>query len=317
MRRIISIGLAAVLTLGLAACGSSEESTDSAVTTELPAWDNQELKTVKENNIVRLEFPQVAPPKELVTQIVEEGTGKEVTETDFVLANYTGQVWGKTEHFDSSYERGTPTGFSLERVIAGWTQGLTGLKVGTKVILVIPPDLGYGNQGGQPSAGIGATDVIAFYIEIVDAYSKDQGGDPQATPEANLEELPVNIGGELGSPVTVLVKENEPEPTELQTIVVAKGKGEPLGGEGTTVYAQYSMTYWDNSASETTYGRTGPMNFVIGGQSIFNGLTGVPVGSRVLILSPRIEGNDSREVASIAVVVDILGQYPAPKAAQE
>jgi FKBP-type peptidyl-prolyl cis-trans isomerase len=54
-------------------------------------------------------------------------------------------------------------------VIQGWDQGLIGKHVGDRVLLVIPPALGYGPSGGQSSAGIGANDTLIFVVDIVDA----------------------------------------------------------------------------------------------------------------------------------------------------
>ncbi|MDY5584571.1 MAG: FKBP-type peptidyl-prolyl cis-trans isomerase [Arcanobacterium sp.] len=312
LRKIGAIGLTAVLALGLSACSSNSNDTNdaqNAINVEnLPAWDGRELKTKTEDGVVKIDFPQLAPPKDLLVQVIEEGTGDEITSTDFVIANYTGQVWGEDTPFDSSYTRKQPTGFSLEGVILGWTQGLTGQKVGTKLILSVPADLGYGPTGGQPNAGIGEDDVIAFYIEIVDAYGKSEAGSADATPEADLAALPVEIGGELGQPVTLLVKPDQPEPTESQTIVIARGKGEPVADGDSTVFIQYMMSYWDNSGSETTYGRTGPAAIKISQMPFFEGLKGLPIGSRVLITSPASKSGDEVTSPAYAVVLDILGQ---------
>lgn len=117
-----------------------------------------------------LAFPKdMEAPAELKVWPVEEGTGALVKETDMVLANYVGQVWGQGVAFDSSFARGGAISFPLSGVIDGWREGLAGQKVGAKVILSIPSELGYGPSGGMPQAGIGPNDTLAFYVEIVDA----------------------------------------------------------------------------------------------------------------------------------------------------
>jgi peptidylprolyl isomerase len=55
------------------------------------------------------------------------------------------------------------------RVIDGWDQGLVGQKIGSQVLLVIPPELGYG-ANGNPDAGISGTDTLVFVVDILDAY---------------------------------------------------------------------------------------------------------------------------------------------------
>ena len=113
-------------------------------------------------------FPKDMPaPDQNTAWVVQEGTGAVVSETDTVTANYVGQVWGQGDIFDSSFARGEATSFSLQQVIPGWTQGLAGQKVGAKVILGIPSEMAYGQEGHPPA--IPPNSPLAFYVEIVDA----------------------------------------------------------------------------------------------------------------------------------------------------
>ncbi|XCB29965.1 FKBP-type peptidyl-prolyl cis-trans isomerase [Arcanobacterium hippocoleae] len=261
--------------------------------------------------MVSLVFPDTLPPKDLVVQVLAEGTGRKVTEQDFVIANYTGQVWGNEKHFDSSFERGAPSGFSLQRVIPGWTKGLSGQKVGSKVVVIVPPEMGYGKSGGNANAGIGPDDVIAFYVEIADAYSLDQANDPAAKVEADLAALPVEITGSNGKPVQIKVKAGQEPPKEQQITVIARGNGELIQEKDSDIYIQYAMKFWDNSSGETTYGTSGPEAVPMGAGTMFDSLQGLPVGSRVLITIPKIGSPGSEKPG--AVVVDIIGQLPHQK----
>ncbi len=96
--------------------------------------------------------------------VVEEGKGKSPTEKDTVKAQYKGTLI-TGEQFDSSYDRGQPAEFPVSGVIKGWTEALQMMKIGGKVKLFIPPELGYG-----PSArpGIPANSVLVFDVELVD-----------------------------------------------------------------------------------------------------------------------------------------------------
>lgn len=105
-------------------------------------------------------------PSDLVAQTLIEGDGPEVTADQTVIAHYTGWLTDGTV-FDSSWERGEPTSFPLSGVIQGWTQGLTGQKVGSQVLLVIPPSLGYGDQ---ESGSIPAGSTLIFVVDILGAY---------------------------------------------------------------------------------------------------------------------------------------------------
>lgn len=85
-------------------------------------------------------------------------------DTDTVEVQYRGKLIDGTE-FDSSYTRGKAATFKLNEVIPGWTEGLSRMKVGDKVELVIPPQLGYGEYGAGQLIGPNAT--LVFEVELV------------------------------------------------------------------------------------------------------------------------------------------------------
>ncbi|MDR2374085.1 MAG: FKBP-type peptidyl-prolyl cis-trans isomerase [Bifidobacteriaceae bacterium] len=105
----------------------------------------------------------VDPPAELVQRVLIEGDGEAAEATDTVIANYTGWLWDGTQ-FDSSWDRGEPSQFGLQQVVAGWTEGLTGVKAGSQVLLVIPPDMGYGDEGNDTIPG-GST--LIFVVDLL------------------------------------------------------------------------------------------------------------------------------------------------------
>ena len=104
-------------------------------------------------------------PTELVVQPLIEGEGATVSAESQVTVHYTGWLWDG-EQFDSSWDRGAPSTFGLSSVVAGWTQGLAGQKVGSQVLLIVPPDLGYGDAGSGTIPG-GAT--LVFVVDILAA----------------------------------------------------------------------------------------------------------------------------------------------------
>lgn len=117
---------------------------------------------------VGFDFTGVAKPKpegELLRSVLKEGTGKTVTTEMTVTANYLGQVYDGDKPFDESYSK-KPVPFALSQVVQGWTYGLSGLKVGSRVLLQIPPDLGY---GGQEQANIPANSTLYFIVDIISA----------------------------------------------------------------------------------------------------------------------------------------------------
>ena len=117
---------------------------------------------------VALDFKGVAEPKadgDLLRSIVKEGKGKTVTTDMTVTANYLGMVYDAKKPFDESYSK-DPVPFALSQVVQGWTYGLEGLKVGSRVLLQIPPDLGY---GASDQNGIPANSTLYFVVDIIDA----------------------------------------------------------------------------------------------------------------------------------------------------
>jgi peptidylprolyl isomerase len=112
------------------------------------------------------------PPAGLVANVLIQGHGQAVTKGQTLLMQYTGVDWNTGKNFDSSFTRKSAftTAIGEGAVIPGWDQGLVGKHVGDRVLLVVPPALGYGPQGGQSSAGIGATDTLVFVADIVAAF---------------------------------------------------------------------------------------------------------------------------------------------------
>ena len=96
--------------------------------------------------------------------IVTEGTGTAPTAASNVTVHYEGTtINGKV--FDSSYKRGEPTTFPLNRVIAGWTEGLQLMKEGGKARFFIPSELAYGERYAGPS--IGPNSTLIFDVELI------------------------------------------------------------------------------------------------------------------------------------------------------
>ena len=108
-------------------------------------------------------------PSGLRYQDVTAGQGKEAAAGSTVSVHYTGWL-PNGEKFDSSRDRNQPFGFTLGagQVIAGWDEGVAGMKVGGRRKLVIPPDLAYGTAGAPPDIPPGAT--LVFDVELLDVH---------------------------------------------------------------------------------------------------------------------------------------------------
>ena len=99
--------------------------------------------------------------------VLKEGTGAAVKESDTLTVNYLGSTYDAEAPFDESYSRGQPLNSALSGLIQGWSIGLTGVKVGSRVLLQIPPAFGYGAQGSGEAIPGNAT--LWFVIDVVKA----------------------------------------------------------------------------------------------------------------------------------------------------
>ena len=103
-------------------------------------------------------------PSDLVVQTLVKGSGPAVTDKQTLTVQYAGVKLDGTT-FDSSWERGAPATFPLSGVIQGWTKGLAGQTVGSQVLLVIPPSLGYGGTPGHELE----KETLVFVVDILEA----------------------------------------------------------------------------------------------------------------------------------------------------
>jgi FKBP-type peptidyl-prolyl cis-trans isomerase len=132
--------------------------TDNVWTTDLPdIGGSAEAPTVT--------LPDTAPKTQLEIAVLEEGDGDAVGPADSVSVNYLGTAWETGEVFDSSFARGEPSVFQVGGVVQGFKEALLGQTVGSKILVTMPPALGYGAQEGHPLQ----TSTLVFYVEIVDA----------------------------------------------------------------------------------------------------------------------------------------------------
>jgi len=129
--------------------------------------------TTKAGSAPVVTIPKKSPPTKLSVTTLIKGNGAELQEGDTVVAQYVGVNWRTGKVFSASWPSssqpsGQPFSFQLGgQVITGWNDGLPGTTVGSRVMLVIPPSLGYGPSGGQASAGIKKNDSLVFVIDIL------------------------------------------------------------------------------------------------------------------------------------------------------
>jgi peptidylprolyl isomerase len=115
-----------------------------------------------------VDFPDFPVPDTLRADDLVEGTGAEATPGSTAVVHYVGVAYSTGEEFDASWNRGAPFQFPVGagRVIAGWDQGVAGMRVGGRRRLVVPPHLGYGDRGAGNAIGPGET--LIFVVDLLD-----------------------------------------------------------------------------------------------------------------------------------------------------
>jgi peptidylprolyl isomerase len=109
-----------------------------------------------------------APPADLVIEDITVGEGPEAQRGQLVSVHYVGVSHSTGREFDASWNRGETFQFGLGagQVIAGWDQGVVGMRVGGRRRLTIPPHLGYGNRGAGGVIKPGET--LVFVVDLLD-----------------------------------------------------------------------------------------------------------------------------------------------------
>jgi peptidylprolyl isomerase len=114
--------------------------------------------------------PDTEPPRELVLKDDVVGEGAEASKGSNVTVHYVGVSWSTGQQFDASWDRLAPFTFGLGQgqVIAGWDQGVVGMRIGGRRTLYIPPQLGYGDRGAGGVIAPGETLVFVVDLLAVD-----------------------------------------------------------------------------------------------------------------------------------------------------
>lgn len=239
-------------------------------------------------------------PANLTVKTLSPGDGAQVEATDMVTVGYAGWQWGKDEVFDSSYTRGSDAQFELGGVIAGWRCGLQGHHVGDRLLLSMPSSLAYGDSStsGAP------TGPLVFVVELKDTVSQEAivSGTKDATPEdtAALTDRGITVTGDLGAPATISVAKDATEPTQVETFVVARGTGEEITKDS-TVLVHMAFTSWDGSATQSSWDMNQPQTISMANAAGLEGLVGLPIGSRVVVLLPGQAGDSSSGASAPAI----------------
>ena len=252
------------------------------------------------------------PSPKLESTVLTKGDGATVKKGDLLVADYLGETYANKKVFDNSYDRKVPAAFPIGtgNVIPGWDKVLVGAKVGSRVLMSVPPKQGYGKKGNS-QAGIKGKDTLVFVVDLIATYPKT-GTAPKNTPVTGLPAGLPTVKGDAGSEPTITVPSDATPPTQPKVTVLAKGTG-PAVTKGKLAIVEYAAVDYTGKPLSSSW-QQGPQGVPIGGAqaSPFDLLEGVPSGSRVLLTLPAQTGTDAK-TGSVAVVIDLLGLHGPAK----
>ena len=308
MRRLAGLLVVPLLLLSTAACGSDKGSDSASMKNGLPAI----TAGAKFGEKPTLAKGEGDPPKELKVNVISEGDGAVTKKGDALQVNYLGQAWDSTTPFDNSFDRGQPFDLTLGAgaVIKGWDQGLEGQKVGSRIEIGIPPELGYGAQG---QGDIKPNATLVFVVDILKSVTIPKSAEGTVVPQDD-KKLP-QVGTNTDGKAPTLTVPKVAAPTKLVSNYVLESKGEVVKDTDTVVVNYVAALWKDGKVFDSTYTTGKPANFPLAQltlKGLKNGLVGKKVGSRVLIVAPPSEafGNEEKQGipkgSTLVFAVDIL-----------
>lgn len=311
MRRLTAALLAPIaVTAALAGCSSSSTGTASA---------NQSVKvTGATGKAPTVHIPAKKADSHLVTKTVVHGSGAKLTSGDSYLANFDVYVWrGKTSKLLFSSFTSNPEVLPLNIGLSGLQKAMTGERVGSRVLAVLPPKYGYGTQGNS-QIGVKPTDTLVWVVDLLHTFPANASATGKHITNGGGN-LPLVTAGTGGVP-QINVPKHAP-PSKLVVTTLIKGTGAPVKA-GQSVVVRYVGSIWRtgkvfNSNWPTATQPTTPPSVFKLGQVIpawNTGLVGVPTGSRVMLTVPPADGYGSKGNSQAGIkgtdtlvfVVDVL-----------
>lgn len=300
----------------LVGCGSSSPTTATN--------SNAQVKvTGSFGKSATVKIPKAKPSTKLAVSTPIKGTGATVASGNDILADITLYKWSGTKNslIDTTYASG-PQMVPATLGLTGLETALKNARIGSRVVAVLPPKYGYGSAGNS-QLGVTKSDTLVWVIDILQQYSPSAAATGSHVSNGGGS-LPT-VTAKSGQPPTVSVPTKKAPPTKLSVTVLNKGTGPKLA-LGDTVVTQYVGVIWRtgkvfSSSWPSSSGETTPFSFQLGSgvvEGFSDGLKGVPVGSRVMIVIPPKLGYGKGGQSSAGIkgtdtlvfVVDVLGVQP-------
>jgi len=309
MRRVVALFVISLFAgLALAACGSSAPPSPNASVTAKGSFGSSPSVTI----------PKQKPTGTLAVKILIQGNGPTITKSDLFLSNFTIYVWSGTTNklLDSTYSS-SPQVLPAS-LLPGIQSAVTGKKVGSRVLVVVPPKEGYGTSGNS-QLGVTGSDTLVFVMDLIQKYSSGTVSASGTKVSSGGGDLPA-VSAAQGSAPKVTIPKGVTPPTTLVTKTLIKGSG-PVVTKGEFVVVQYTGVNWrTGQVFDSSWERSLPYSFKIGATPSQvipgwdQGLVGQTVGSRVLLVVPPKDAYGSagqsqagiKGTDTLVFVVDII-----------
>ncbi|MFI7127870.1 FKBP-type peptidyl-prolyl cis-trans isomerase [Nonomuraea sp. NPDC050153] len=270
------------------------------------------------------ERPQVTfaeggqPGEDLKAVTVIAGNGAAVGQGDLAVVQFASYTWAGASHkeLDNSHDRGKPAVMRIGELIPGLDRSLLGKKIGSRVVMTIPPKDGYG-AAGNAETGVTGADTLVYVVDLLATYPKTASATGRARPAD--PSLPQVTAGTAGGAPAVAIPASDP-PGELRAETLIEGDGPAIRADQMLI-THYQGQIWRGGKvfdSSWNRGEVAPLSSLTGTiPGILEGLTGKKVGSRVLLVIPPKDGYGKKapEAAgvkdddTVVFVIDILGAY--------
>jgi peptidylprolyl isomerase len=266
-------------------------------------------------------FPASQASKQLVEQTLVAGSGSPVVAGDTVITNYVGEIWptkaGSTPKvFDSSFARGAPAGFVLGTgaVIPGFDKTLVGKRMGTRMLLSIPPADGYGTSGNS-QAGISGTDTLVFVVDLLSDYKPNASAPGVADSQLPATGWPkiTNTPGEQPRITSVAGVKAPASPTSK---LLVKGSGAKIDSSKTLVLQLVQTDVATGKQTQSTWGKQPQLIPAQNVVSVVTALDGQNVGARAVALLPATAAQPASATGAAQpatpaqiLIIDVVGQY--------
>jgi peptidylprolyl isomerase len=322
MRRFLAlIAIPLLACVVLAGCGSSKPTASASSSSSAPAAgaNTSVTATGSFGQLPKVSIPKAKAGSKLTVRTLIQGTGATYTKSDALAANFVLYFWSGTSSSQKATTFGASPTLIPSATLPGLETALVGQKVGSRVLAVIPPALGYGVSGNS-QLGVPAATTLVFVIDLLKSYS-DTASAAGAQESSGGGTLPT-VTAHAGSAPTVTIPANSP-PSALVTKTLIKGSGPKLV-KGQYVVAQYTGYIWrTKKVFDSSWSDGSPFGFVIGAspEQVIpgwdTGLEGQTVGSRVMLVIPPKDGYGTTGASSAGItgtdtlvfVVDIIDAF--------